>query len=106
MKTLAIYRAEGSDRATVTCDDGEVSTHVRCAYCIHCRGIRVGARVFPPPQEQASKNITKGVSSDEELMNAQMMFNTLMTTASGIDCDDDRGEGFRSRHWSREQAKR
>lgn len=100
MKTLAIHRAGESDRTTVTCADGEVPTHIKCAYCIHCRGIRVGARTFPPPQDQASRNLTRGVSSDEEMMNAQMMFNTLMVSASGIECDDDRGEGFRSRHWA------
>jgi len=37
-----------------------------------------------------------GVSTDEGLMNAAMMFNTLVRDGSAILCNDDANEGFRS----------
>ena len=40
----------------------------------------------------------KGKSSDENLMNAAMMFNTLIRDGSAIECEDDANEGFHTRY--------
>ncbi|HRT14625.1 MAG TPA: hypothetical protein P5536_00935 [Methanoregulaceae archaeon] len=39
-----------------------------------------------------------GVSGDEALMNAAMQFNSLIVSATAIECDDDQNSGFRSRY--------
>lgn len=94
MKTLQIHRDEKKDRPTVDCAMGVIPVHSRCAYCAHCRGVRAGPRIYPVPQEKA----LQGGGGDEALMNAAMQFNTLIRDASAIECDDDSGEGFRTRY--------
>jgi hypothetical protein len=98
MKTLEFHRNEKKDRVTVTCADGEVSVYSHCAYCIHCKGVRVGKRVTPTPQSQAYTDIRRGTVPDENLMNAAMMFNTLVRDGSAIECDDDANQGYHSRY--------
>ncbi len=98
MKTLEFHRDEKKDRVTVTCADGEISVYSHCAYCIHCMGIRVGKRVVPTPQTQATADLRRGTAGDEVLMNAAMMFNTLIRDGSAIECDDDANQGFQRRY--------
>jgi len=98
MKTLEFQRDEKKDRVTVACADGEVSVYSHCAYCIHCKGVRVGKRLTPTPQSQAFLDIRRGTAPDENLMNAAMMFNTLVRDGSAIECDDDANQGYRSRY--------
>jgi hypothetical protein len=97
MKTLPFDRDEKKNRVVVACADGYVSVYSHCAYCIHCRGIQIGNQVIPSPQVQALKNFRKGIAGggDEKLMNAAMMFNTLIRDGTAIECDDDANEGFR-----------
>jgi hypothetical protein len=40
--------------------------------------------------------LKKGTAGDDSLMNAAMMFNTLVRDGSSLDCDDDENQGFRS----------
>ena len=94
MKTLEFVRDEKKDRVTVACADGMVSVSSRCAYCRHCRGVVVGKRVAPSPQREALDNIRLGKGSDENLMNAAMMFNTLVKDGHAISCDDDANAGY------------
>jgi hypothetical protein len=94
MKTLAFVRDEKKDRVTVACADGMVSVSSKCAYCRHCTGISVGKRVAPAPQKDALDAIRKGSGSDESLMSAAMMFNTLVRDGKAIACDDDANTGF------------
>jgi hypothetical protein len=94
MKTLEFVRDEKKDRVTVACADGMVSVYSKCAYCRHCTGIVVGKRVSPAPQKQALDAIRRGTGSDEGLMTAQMMFNTLARDGNAIACDDDANAGF------------
>ena len=101
MKTLPLIREEGSDQVTVECADGSVSVHTKCAYCVHCEGVRVGRRVMPAPLKQALKDLRKGTTPDEALFSAAMMFNTLIRDGSAIECSDDANEGFRSLYSSR-----
>jgi hypothetical protein len=98
MKTLEFHRDEKKSRVTVTCADGEVSVYSQCAYCKHCKGIWVGKRVTPTPQAQAYSDIQRGKAPDENLMNAAMMFNTLIRDGSAIECEDDANEGFHTRY--------
>ena len=98
MKTLEFHRDEKKDRVTVACADGEVSVYSHCAYCIHCKGVRVGKRLTPTPQSQAFLDIRRGTAPDENLMNAAMMFNTLVRDGSAIECDDDANQGYHSRY--------
>lgn len=97
MKTLIFLRDEKKQRVTVACADGDVSVYSRCAYCRHCNGVRIGNRVVPSPQAQALTDMKRGSAPDETLMNAAMMFNTLIRDGTAIECDDD-GEGYRSRY--------
>jgi len=98
MKTLSFHREEGKlDRVRVDCADGMVEVHSHCAYCRHCAGIRVRNRTVPNPLAEATQRVTRGLGPDEEMMNALMMFNTLIRDGDAIQCDDDAGEGFRSR---------
>lgn len=94
MKTLPFTRDEKKQRVTVTCADGEVSVYSHCGYCLNCTGIRIRDRVTPTPQAQALNDIRKGRASDENLMNAAMLFNTLIRDGSAIECADDEGRGF------------
>jgi hypothetical protein len=94
MKTLEFVRDTKKDRVTVACADGMVSVSSKCAYCRHCTGIVVGKRVAPAPQKEALDAIRKGMGSDEGLMTAAMMFNTLVRDGNAIACDDDANTGF------------
>ena len=96
MKILEFHRDDGSDRVKVACADREVSVHSHCGYCKHCAGVRVGKRTIPTPQRQAFAGLSQGGSPDENLLNAAMMFNTLVRDGTAIECDDDAGEGFSS----------
>jgi hypothetical protein len=98
MKTLPIHRDEKKDRANVDCATGTVSIYRACAYCAHCKGVHVGTRVYPPPQERAYSEISRGAASDEALMNAAMQFNSLVRDGNAIECDDDDNRGFRTRY--------
>jgi hypothetical protein len=95
MKTLDFLRDEKKQRVTVACADGNVSVYSRCAYCRHCKGVRGANRVVASPQAQELADMKRGASSDEALMNAAMMFNTLIRDGTAIECDDDAGEGYR-----------
>ena len=94
MKTLPFHRDEKKQRVTVSCADGDVSVYSHCAYCRFCRGVRVKDRVSPTPQAQALTDIRRGRASDDNLMNAAMLFNTLVRDGSAIECADDDNEGF------------
>jgi hypothetical protein len=94
MKTLEFVRDEKKDRVTVACADGAVSVYSKCAYCKHCTGIVVGKRVAPTPQAEALKAIRSGTGSDDALMNAAMMFNTLVRDGKAIACNDDANAGY------------
>jgi hypothetical protein len=50
--------------------------------------------VAPTPQKDALDAIRQGKGSDEGLMNAAMMFNTLIRDGSAIACDDDANTGY------------
>jgi len=56
----------------------------------------VGKRVIPTPQKEKIADVRRGVASDEDLMNAAMMFNTLIRDGSAIICDDEKDSGFTS----------
>jgi len=94
MKTLEFVREEKKDRVTVACADGMVSVSSRCAYCRHCTGIVVGKRVAPSPQKEALDALRLGKGSDDSLMTAAMMFNTLVRDGKAIACDDDANTGY------------
>ena len=94
MKTLEFVRDTKKDRVTVACADGMVSVYSKCAYCRHCTGVVTGKRVAPAPQKEALTAIRKGRGSDDSLMNAAMMFNTLIRDGSAIACDDDANAGY------------
>ncbi|MBO4354778.1 MAG: hypothetical protein IK060_04115 [Methanomicrobium sp.] len=96
MKTLELIRDPVKDKVTVKCADKEVSVYSRCAYCKFCNGVKVGKRVFPTPQKEKLAGIKRGNTPDEELMNAAMMFNTLIRDGSAILCEDDAGAGYTS----------
>jgi hypothetical protein len=94
MKTLPFQRDEKKSRVTVTCADGDISVYSHCAYCRHCKGIWVGKRLVPSPQIQMLSELKKGTAGDDSLMNAAMMFNTLIRDGTSLDCDDDENQGF------------
>jgi hypothetical protein len=94
MKTLPFEREEKKNRVLVPCADGEVSVYSHCAYCRYCKGVWVGKRLTPTPQRQALTDIRKGSASDDNLMNAAMLFNTLIRDGSSIECEDDSNKGF------------
>jgi hypothetical protein len=96
MKILEFHRDDTKDRVTVACADGEVSVHSHCGYCRHCAGVRVGRRTIPTPQRQALSGVRQGANPDENLLNAAVMFNTLVRDGAAIECEDDAGEGFYS----------
>ncbi|MDD3621451.1 MAG: hypothetical protein PHQ81_03500 [Methanofollis sp.] len=95
MKTLEFHRDEEKGRVTVTCATGEVSVYSHCAYCKHCNGIQVGKRVLPSPPQKLVRG-PRGMGFDEELLNAAMMFNSLVRDGEAISCNDKEGVGFTS----------
>ena len=94
MKTLEFVRDEKKSRVTVACADGMVSVSTKCAYCRHCMGIVVGKRVSPAPQKEALNAMRRGSGSDDALMTAAMMFNTLVRDGNAVACDDDANVGY------------
>jgi hypothetical protein len=94
MKTLPFQRDEKKSRVTVGCAEGDISVYSYCAYCRHCKGIWVGKRLVLSPQTKALSELRKGNTGDETLMNAAMMFNSLISDGSSLDCDDDENQGF------------
>lgn len=98
MKTLPMQRDEKKSDANVECSTGVLSVYRYCSYCRHCRGVRMGSRVYPSPQEQVMNNIRRGVADDEALMNAALQFNLLVRDGDAIECDDDAGSGYQSRY--------
>jgi hypothetical protein len=94
MKTLQFQRDENKDRVTVTCSEGDKSVYSHCAYCRHCRGVRVGNRQVQTPQSQVLVEVRRGKAADESLMNAAMIFNTLVRDGTALECDDDKNTGF------------
>nr|WP_320162708.1 hypothetical protein [uncultured Methanoregula sp.] len=98
MKRLEFQRDEKKQRVTVACADGDVSVYSHCAYCRHCSGVWVGKRSVPTPQNQALTEMRSGKASDDMLMNAAMMFNTLIRDGSAIECGDDENRGFVTRY--------
>ncbi|HNQ34424.1 MAG TPA: hypothetical protein PLG95_02670 [Methanoculleus sp.] len=96
MKTLEFHRDDAKGRVTVVCADREVSVYSYCGYCRHCAGVRVGKRMIPTPQRQALSGLRQSANPDENLLNAAIMFNTLVRDGSAIECEDDKGEGFSS----------
>jgi hypothetical protein len=96
MKQLALKRVETRNDVLVDCADGEVSVYRKCAYCRHCSGVLVGKRVMPSPQKKQLEGVRKGSSQDEDLLNAAIMFNTLIRDGTVLMCDDDENKGFES----------
>ena len=94
MKTLQFDRDAKKNHVTVACADGKASVHSQCSYCRHCKGVWSGKRLTPSPQVQALTDLRKGTSGDEALINAAMMFNTLVRDGNAIECDDDANQGF------------
>jgi hypothetical protein len=94
MKTLTFERDGKKDRVTVICADGSVSVHSKCSFCRHCKGVFIGKRLAPSPQADALNGLRRGTGADENLMNAAMMFNTLVRDGQAIACDDDAMNGF------------
>jgi len=94
MKTLVFQRDEKKNKVIVTCSDGDVSVYSHCAYCKQCKGVRVGNRVVSTPQMQALNDVRKGVAGDDNLMNAAMLFNTLIRDGTAIECADDDNRGY------------
>ncbi len=52
--------------------------------------------MIPTPQRQALSGLRQGANPDENLLNAAIMYNTLVRDGSAIECEDDKGEGFSS----------
>lgn len=96
MKTLEMKKEKGGDKATVKCLDEEVSVYSHCAYCKFCEGAIVNKRNVKAPQKSKMEGIQKGVTPDEELMAAHMMFMTLVRDGTAIVCGDEEGKGFTS----------
>ena len=94
MKTLPFERDEKKNQVLVSCADGDVSVYSHCAYCRYCKGVWVGKRLTPTPQQQALNDIRKGSATDDNLMNAAMLFNTLIRDGLAIECEDDANKGF------------
>ena len=69
-----------------------------CTAIVHIAGIVVGVRsgnrLSPAPQSKALLEVRRGSVSDDVLMNAAMMFNTLVRDGSAIECGDDENKGF------------
>lgn len=95
MKTLEFHRDTEKGRVTVTCATGEVSVYSHCAYCKHCTGVRAGKRVLPAPQRETMRK-PAGFGMDEEILNAAMLFNSMVRDGDAIACADDAGCGYTS----------
>jgi len=98
MKTLLLTKDAGGNRATVNCADGVVSVYRSCAYCEHCKGIRIGPRLYPTPQDQVLQDMKRGAASDEALMNAALQFNQMVRDGTAIECADQQDKGFKPRY--------
>lgn len=98
MKTLQIQKDATGNRASVDCVSGEVSVYRYCAFCEHCKGIWVGPRLYPTPQEKVLKEMKKGTVPDEALLNAQLQFNQLVRDGVSIECADENNTGFIPRY--------
>jgi hypothetical protein len=98
MKTLPLTKDASGNRATVDCADGEVSAYRHCAFCEHCKGVRVGPRVYSSPQDQVLKDVKRGAAADEALMNAALQFNQLIRDGVAIECADQDNQGFKPRY--------
>jgi hypothetical protein len=98
MRSLQFIREPGSDKAYVECASGKVPVHIKCAYCTHCKGITVRARVIPSPFDMASSQIRTGGMPPEALMEAALQFNTLVRDGSAVNCNDDQNNGYASRY--------
>ncbi len=94
MKILPLQRDEKKNRVTVSYAEGNVSVYSHCAYCEHCNGVQKASRIVPTPQRQALNDMKRGSAADEILMNAAMMFNSLIRDGTAIECDDDAGDGY------------
>jgi hypothetical protein len=94
MKTIPFQRDSGKNQVMVDCTGDKVSVYSTCAYCRHCRGIRVGNRVAPAPQARALTDLRQRGAADEVMMEAALMFNTLVRDGSAVECDDDSNEGY------------
>ena len=46
MKTLEIIWDAKKNRATVQCPEGPVSVHRNCAFCMHCKGVWIGKKLY------------------------------------------------------------
>lgn len=101
MKSFPFIRESTSDRVYVECASGKLPVHTRCAYCIHCKGIQLGARIMPSPYEQSAIQIRTGSMPPESLMDAAMQFNSLVRDGTALACDDDSEEGYTQRFKSR-----
>jgi hypothetical protein len=54
----------------------------------------VGNRVAPAPQARALTDLRQRGAADEVMMEAALMFNTLVRDGSAVECDDDSNEGY------------
>lgn len=79
----------------VACAGGDVSVYSHCAHCRNCKGVRSGTRTTSSPQAQALIEVRRGAVGDESLMNAAMIFNTLVRDGTAIECSDDTNSGFK-----------
>lgn len=101
MKSLPILRETGSEKVQVECASGKVAVHTRCALCIHCKGVKVGARIMPSPYDTISGQIRVGAMPPEALMEAALQFNTLIRDGTELACEDDAGAGYTPRFRSK-----
>jgi hypothetical protein len=46
------------------------------------------------PQVKALTEVRQGMAADDNLMNAAILFNTLIRDGNAIACDDEVNEGF------------
>lgn len=49
---------------------------------------------MPSPQRQALSDIRARAAGDDALLQAAMMFNSLIREGMAIECDDDANQGF------------
>jgi len=101
MKSLPILRDMTTDKVQVECASGNLAVHTRCGLCIHCKGVKVGARIMPSPYDLIAGQIRTGAMPPEALMEAAMQFNTLVRDGTEIACDDDSNVGYTSRFQSK-----
>jgi len=101
MKSLPILRESDTDKVQVECAAGKLAVHTKCSFCIHCKGIKVGARIMPSPYETAASHIRTGAMPPEALMEAALQFNVLVRDGTEVACDDDAGAGYTPRFRSK-----